>query len=660
MSVPPEPPVADVDGVRDLLARARRRLVIRHVLRSLSWGPLAPVALWRSIPRETGDAAKAIEARDERFKNVLITADEILSGVQSAPGYVAQRVVRDAARLGADADVSSLLPLRGVAIVAMLAVVAWIGLAAALPWAVNRAPVENRTNRLATSGVGAWHVSVTVVPPPYTGAAPKTFRDPEQVEAIEGSVMSLVVDSGAPDIRARTTSGVSRMTRSSDGAQTVRVPLSESGFVAVESATVTRLIGVKVVPDHVPNVLVTAPASDLLLPDARRRISLAGAAADDIGLKSLELRYTTISGSGEQFEFREGSLPLTITRENAMSWRAAGELPLLGLGLQPGDTVVYRLVATDGRGAKGIGSSETYMVDIAAPGQATLAGFELPPDRDRQGMSQQMILLKIQKLHARRTSLSADALREEALGIAAEQRTVRATFVFMMGGEVEDEEEEAAHSHEIGEGRLENAARRDMLEAVRHMMQVETQLAVPDTGQAIPPARAAVAALERAFGRRRYFLRTLPVRSRIDPSRRLSGDLTEARDATRPLTPSEENAEARAMREALAELMALATHVSNATAGRAADESRRLARAAERVLALDPSAADLQSASLRLARRASAVSSGAAVDTAAPDVQAALETLLARATRAGHHPQEPAPAAGALKGRWLAALQEQP
>jgi hypothetical protein len=657
--VPPEAANADVDGVRDLLGRAHRRLLFDRVLRSLSWGPLAPVALWRSIPRGTRDAANAIEARDQRFQNVLVTADEILSGVQSAPGYVEHRVMRDAVHLGANADVSRLFPLRGVAIVGVLAVVAWVGLAAALPWAFSRAPAEDRTNRVAPSAAVAWHFSVTVVPPPYTGADLKTLRDPEQVEAIEGSVMSLVVDSGAPDVRARTMSGVSPMGRSSDGVQAVRVPLAESGFVALESATATRLIGVKVVPDHAPNVHVTAPARDLLLPDARRRISLAGAASDDIGLRSLELRYTTISGSGEQFEFREGSLPLTVTRESATSWRAAGELPLPGLGLQPGDTVVYRLVATDGRGAKGIGSSDTYMIDIAAPGQATLAGFELPPDRDRQGMSQQMILLKIQRLHVRRASLSADALREEALGIAAEQRTVRATFVFMMGGEVEDEEEEAAHSHEIGEGRLENAARRDMLEAVRHMMQVETELAVPDTGQAIPPARAAIAALERAFGRRRYFLRTLPMRSRIDPSRRLSGDLVDARDATRPLRPSEESGEARAMREAMAELMTLATHVSNATEGQAADESRLIARAAERVLALDPSAADLQSASLRLARRASAVSSGAALDTAAPDVHAALETLLARAARAGHRPQEPAPATGALKGRWLAALKEE-
>ena len=282
------------------------------------------------------------------------------------------------------------------------------------------------------------------------------------------------------------------------------------------------------IPDRAPTALVTTPGRDLLLPNASRRVAIAGAASDDIGLTSLELRYTTISGSGEQFDFREGSARIAIDRESSARWRANGDLPLPSLGLQPGDTVIYRLVAVDARGVTG--ASDTYMVDIAAPGQATLAGFEVPPDRDRYAISQQMILLKIQRLHARRATLAPDALREEAHGIAAEQRTVRATFTFLMGGEVQDEEEEAAHSHEIEEGRLENTARRDMLEAVRHMTVVETRLMTADTAGAIPPARAAVSALERAFGRRKYFLRTLPVRSRIDP---IAASLGEARGGAR-------------------------------------------------------------------------------------------------------------------------------
>jgi hypothetical protein len=269
-----------------------------------------------------------------------------------------------------------------------------------------------------------------------------------------------------------------------------------------------------------------------------------------------------------------------------------------------------------------------------------------------------MILLKIERLHARRASLTAAALTEEAHGIAAEQRTVRATFTFLMGGEVQDEEEEAAHAHEIEEGRLENTARRDMLEAVRHMTVVETRLMTPDTGAAIPPARAAVQALERAFGRRRYFLRTLPVRSRIDPSRRLSGKLDEAHDSARPVDPAEEPAQASAARRASADLVDLAAQFRRSSAMPAADAARLLGQAAERVLALDPSSGDLQAAALRLARRAAAISSGAGLESSADDLRAALNVVLARAQRLVPRPLEPQPPDATLKGRWLAAIEE--
>jgi hypothetical protein len=268
-----------------------------------------------------------------------------------------------------------------------------------------------------------------------------------------------------------------------------------------------------------------------------------------------------------------------------------------------------------------------------------------------------MILLKIQRLHARRASLTPEALSDAAQGIAAEQRTVRATFTFLMGGEVQDEEEEAAHAHEIEEGRLENTARRDMLEAVRHMTVVEARLMAPDTGGAIPPARAAVQALERAFGRRRYFLKTIPVRSRIDPSRRLSGKLEEARDSSRPVEPGAEPAEASAARRAGAELVALTAQLKQSPAMSSGEAARLLSQAAERVLALDPSSSDIQGAALRLARRASAVSSGAAMDSAAAELQGALDVVMVRARAFAPRPLDAESPDSALKGRWLSEIE---
>src|SRR5262249_23937390 len=156
-------------------------------------------------------------------------------------------------------------------------------------------------------------------------------------------------------------------------------------------------------------------------------------------------------------------------------------------------------------------------------------------DRERYAVSEQMIVLKLERLRARESSLSREALAEETSTLAAEQRAVRANFIFLMGGQVEDEEAEAKQSSEIQEGRVENSARREINSAIDFMGQAEQSLVAVDTAAALPPAKSAVDALQRAFGHNRYFLRTLATRSRLDPSRRLTGDLKEASGWNRSL-----------------------------------------------------------------------------------------------------------------------------
>jgi hypothetical protein len=189
---------------------------------------------------------------------------------------------------------------------------------------------------------------------------------------------------------------------------------------------------------------------------------------------------------------------------------------LARLGLEPGDALVYRVTARDARpGDLGLATSDTFFIEIAGPGQVALAGFDLPPDRERYALSQQMIVLKIDRLRSKERTIARATLEEEAQAIAAEQRSVRANFVFLMGGHVEDEEIEAEQSHEIQEGRLENTARKDIVQAIQHMSRSEQGLAAFNTGAALPAARAAVEALQRVRPEP-HILRTLPVRSRID------------------------------------------------------------------------------------------------------------------------------------------------
>jgi hypothetical protein len=218
-----------------------------------------------------------------------------------------------------------------------------------------------------------------------------------------------------------------------------------------------------------------------------------------------------------------------------------------------------------------------------------LEGFELPPDRERYALSQQMIVLKLERLRARERTIDRTTLEQEVANIAAEQRAVRANFIFLTGGTVEDEEEEAAHSHEIQEGRLENTARREIALAIQHMGRAEQGLAAVNTGAALPPARAAVEALQRAFGRNRYFLRTVPVRSRVDPSRRLSGNISEAAGWRRELFPVSDDETDVRTRRLLARVIELSPRIVDATLPPAA-----MTAIAEEAISIDPASTEWQ------------------------------------------------------------------
>jgi hypothetical protein len=546
--------------------------------------------------RSARAAARLIEAHRPEFRNLLITAEELLRDPARTSEWIRARVVADAAAV-CQGDAGP--PVRVAPAIAafVVALAAWAGALANVHRPVRRAASE--VAAVAQSVVsGAPIVRVTVAPPAYTGRTPESVTNPERVDALEGSRLLVAVSGGGSGVRIRLGSTDLSATRG-DGAWIAEATVSSSGYLAIEPETgggaPRRLIAIAVTPDREPMVTVETPGKDLLLAEARR-IPVRAAASDDLALRSLELRYTKVSGSGEQFEFVEGSAPVEIARDSASAWRGTAELPLDALRLEAGDSLVYRVVARDGRpGDAGLGSSDTFFVEIAGPGQAALAGVELPPEQDRYALSQQMIVLKIERLRAREAAMEAGARSEAFENLAAEQRAVRANFIFLMGGHVEDEEVEAEQSHEIQEGRLDHRARRDLSAAVRQMTLAERGLAAFSSGAALPPAKAAVDALQRAFGRSRYILRSMPVRGRIDPARRLSGEL-------RGTGAWQRDAAARADDAPPAQARALMVRVLEATAGTPSDEAAA-ARLAEDALRVSPASADWQAISRALAAR---------------------------------------------------------
>jgi hypothetical protein len=333
-------------------------------------------------------------------------------------------------------------------------------------------------------------------------------------------------------------------------------------------------------------------------------------AADDLALQSVALKYTRVSGSGESFTFTEGEVPLAVTRIDGRQWTASARWAVDALGLEDGDALVYRAIARDSNPLGEEVSSASYLIEIGAPSDIAAAGFALPEDDRRYAISQQMVIVKTERLIAEQSALSRDDIADRARGIAVEQRMVKAEFIFLSGGEVEDEVIEAEHSHELVEGRLENVGRAEMLRAIAAMTRAEERLNLGDAAAALVHERAALQALQRAFDRRRYFLRVTPERARIDASRRLSGSLAEARPAARgPGTAREDDARS-VERELMQDLARGPTSVALAA----------------RVAAVDPSSADWQ-------RLAQAMMTGSDADRRRA-VEAAMTALRTRAVGA--------------------------
>lgn len=532
----------------------------------------AGVLLWMRGTRTAAALAHAIERAHPACQNVVITAEELERHPERASEAVRERVRVHADHVASGIRAAEVVPI-GRGVVAALAGV--VLLCAPLPdrRAIGRT-VDSIASAASSSASAAPAIRVIVDPPAYTRQQQIVLMDPQRIDVLEGSRIRFELPDGwqvrfgeaspAPELQART-----------------------SGYLAVESSgtgEVHRIVPLTVTADRAPVVRIENPGKDLLLPDSQRTIPVRITASDDLGIERLELRYTKVSGAGEQFEFVEGTLPITIHRSTDRDWTADARLVLPSLKLSPGDSLVYRAVARDARpGDAGIATSDTFFVEIAGPGQVPLEGIEMPPELERYAMSQQMIVLKLERLRAREPKMSREAVVEEAALLAAEQRTVRANFIFLLGGHVEDEFEEAEQSHEIQEGRLENRARRDINAAISYMTRAEQGLTAVDTEAALPPARAAVEALQRAFGRSRYLLRSLAVRSRLDPSRRLTGRLDDAGDWRRTLDAVPER-EGEAARRLLNDLLALSSGLRDGSR----PDPRHLARVAESAISIDP------------------------------------------------------------------------
>jgi hypothetical protein len=588
--------------------------------------------------------APIVERRATNCRNIIITAAELLVQPARVPFHIGAAVCSEASRLSGGLDVNRLFPARRAA-------VAWVGsMALALAVLAGLLMRPGSSSGAVAGGTEVWqpavtNVEVTVSPPAYAGQDVQTLRNPGRIAALAGSRLQLRVRAAAATLALETLAGRQLLQPQGDGTFRTELAADADGFIALEPlaasgrAGVRRLIGLSVTPDRAPRLRITTPGRDLILPDARRTVAVSIDADDDMGLAALRLRFTRVSGSGEQFTFTEGELPLQVTRVDARNWRASASIPLQSLAPAAGDMLVYRAVATDQRPGAAPAESDAWIIEISAPGAIASEGFAINDEDDRYALSQQMLILKTERLRARASAMPADSVSLESLSLAAEQRAIRAEFVFMMGGELAEEVLAAANMDDLNEeahaeaddeaiaGRLANQGRLSLLQAIRSMSRANSALTATDLTRALTEERAALNYLERAFSRTRYILRALTQRERLDLSRRLTGMLDAAGRAVRPIADPQLDAHTARLRRTLAELATLSAGITDA------DAAVRLGRLAQAVLQVDAAAQPMQQISRQLQEAAQALTDGRGegartlVDSATVD--------LARLVRAG-------------------------
>ena len=574
----------------------------------------------------------AVEQHEPASRNLLRTALEIADARTKTTEFVSGQVMRQAAALSERTNVNRALPMGPAATAAGIGaalVVATLGLSAR----GGIAPVAGPSSP-ATASLG--DVRITVESPAYVGRPAVEFRNPDRIDVLGGSRLIVRVAADATAVSVSTLERSRDAARAPSGEFFLELPADADGYLAIEarsgdaSQSDKRLIGLYVQQDRAPAVTVKAPGKDLLVPDANWTLAIALDADDDLGLVSLSLAYTKISGSGENFEFVNGEVPVSVTKSTAQKWTATANWNLAPLKLGQGDMVVYRGLARDGRPGSPAAESDAFFVEIASPGALPSEGFAVDDRFDRYAISQQMVIVKTERLIGARKSITPDEFQERALDLAAEQRQVRAEFVFMMGGHLEglgddpdslNEEEEAAGEDDLAAGRLVNRGRAELMRAIRSMSRAAARLADADATGALPVEKEALAYLQRAFSRSRIILRTLSERERLDLSRRLTGVLAQLARDTRPRREVAPDPVVVAARRALADLGSGARTATERTA------------IVERILAIRPTSPALRDA-------AAAVTAG--------DLPRAAG-LLARVIRDAAPVDPPPPPSGALR-----------
>ena len=428
---------------------------------------------------------------------------------------------------------------------------------------------------------------VTVAPPAYTRRPTVTLENPVTVPGLAGSMVTLRGRATTPAPRAlldftlldvRVDAG--RWTAS------FRMPPRPAAIRLVHHAA-ERLLVLEPTIDSAPVVTLDRPASDTVLSTPAGRIELTAALHDDIGITAGGVEYIVSSGSGESFTFRSGTLSTVAVGRS--DFVLAAPIVLDSLAPAAGDVVHFRAFARDGNTVTGpsTGFSETRAIRIARPDERDSVAVDPapPPEADASLVSQRMLIILTEALEARRPRMARPDVVVESRRLAADQKKLRRSvgdIIFMRLGTQPDAEHVhgPGDAHEAGDmtpaellraAERANAAgsrsdpldfhgdespivaiNRPLLEAYNHMWDASRELDVGEPARALPPMRAALAAIQRARQAERIYLRGRAAPVIVDIAAvRLQGKDTGRGSPRSPRVPLERHAHLARFSQAL-------------------------------------------------------------------------------------------------------------
>jgi hypothetical protein len=191
-----------------------------------------------------------------------------------------------------------------------------------------------------------------------------------------------------------------------------------------------RVLALRPLRDRPPVVSLEAPEDDMVLATPTGRIPIEARARDDYAVAELTLHWVRSRGSGESFDFDEGTWAWDRSATTVDGRVGELSLALDELRLEPGDVLHVRATASDANDVTGPGrgASATRQIRISAEDDlsdvTTIIGF--PIEREREPLlSQRMIILLTEELIDSAATLSPGEVRERSRDIAQEQARLR-------------------------------------------------------------------------------------------------------------------------------------------------------------------------------------------------------------------------------------------